>query len=246
MKLTALGTGSAFEGMCHNASHMLNDELLVDAGAPVPYLLRRLPNLEAPKYILITHFHGDHTGNLPVILGHIASTERDGPTKVIGPVGIREFTERLVCTVYGNRFWLRMVDECRLEFLEVDDATTVTFGRWTCRGVALFHSLGPSIGYHLACRHDAVTLGITGDTALCAGLSTLASLSDVLLTECSFLHPPALFGHLSTADVAELVHDNPATRILLAHYGAMPHVKGALTLHDGMTLKLTEQFLSRR
>ena len=81
---------------------------------------------------------------------------------------------------------------------------------------------------------------------MCAGLTRLSSMSDVLLTECSFLHPPALFGHLSTADIAELVHDHPTTRILLAHYGAVPHVKGALTLHDGMTLHLTEQLLGEK
>ncbi len=246
MKLTALGTGSAFEGICHNASHLLNDELLIDAGAPVPYLLHRFSTHPVPKYILITHFHGDHTGNLPATLGHIASLEHEESTRILGPVGIKEFTERLVRTMYGFRFWLRIVEEGRFEFLEVDDAMTVSFGKWTCQGIALFHSLGPSIGYLLDHSDDSITVGITGDTAMCQGLNSLASKSDVLLTECTFLKPPALFGHLSTDDIVELVHDYPATRFMLAHYGATPHVKGALTLHDGMTLHLTEQFMGRK
>ncbi len=74
--LTFIGTGEAFDAERANASYLLKDKdgcLMVDCGYTAPFSLRRLEGniggvAESPNALLITHFHGDHTGGIGALL----------------------------------------------------------------------------------------------------------------------------------------------------------------------------------
>ena len=111
MRLTVLGCGSAFSGCGCNAGYLVDGRVLVDCGAPVPALVRRVSaSVHDVRLVLITHFHADHTFMLPTVLGARAyadtpstetlvtmppsgwaATERTnpllGPKRVISPGG---------------------------------------------------------------------------------------------------------------------------------------------------------------
>ena len=70
MRLTVLGSGSAFSTCGCNAGYLVDGRVLVDCGAPVPALVRRAgTSLHDVRLVLITHFHADHTFVLPTVLG---------------------------------------------------------------------------------------------------------------------------------------------------------------------------------
>ena len=70
MRLTVLGSGSAFSSCGCNAGYLVDGRVLVDCGAPVPALVRRAAtSIHAITLILLTHFHADHSFMLPTILG---------------------------------------------------------------------------------------------------------------------------------------------------------------------------------
>ena len=62
MRLTVLGSGSAFSTCGCNAGYLVDGRVLVDCGAPVPSLVRRAgTSVRGLTLILLTHFHADHS-----------------------------------------------------------------------------------------------------------------------------------------------------------------------------------------
>src|ERR1700686_3448609 len=105
MRLTVLGSGSAFSECGCNAGYLVDGRVLVDCGAPVPSLMRRAgASLQDLRLILLTHFHADHTFVLPTVLGALAYAEppAPGPLVIAGPVGTREYVSRLLGDGYGS------------------------------------------------------------------------------------------------------------------------------------------------
>jgi len=94
MRLTVLGSGSAFSTCGCNAGYLVDGRVLVDCGAPVPALVRRAAtSIHAITLILLTHFHADHSFTLPTILGAraFADVTSAGMLVIGGPVGTREY-----------------------------------------------------------------------------------------------------------------------------------------------------------
>ena len=80
MRLTVLGSGSAFSNCGCNAGYLVDGRVLVDCGAPVPALVRRAgTSVHDLTLILLTHFHADHSFVLPTVLGARAFTDVPQP-----------------------------------------------------------------------------------------------------------------------------------------------------------------------
>ena len=99
MRLTVLGSGDAFSGSGCNAAYLVDKRAVVDCGAPVHVLARRVAVAVTDiRLILLTHFHADHSFMLPMFLG--ASAFGRSPVEpgliIAGPAGIREFSYRLL------------------------------------------------------------------------------------------------------------------------------------------------------
>src|SRR5579862_4303287 len=105
MRLTVLGSGSAFSNCGCNAGYLVDGRVLVDCGAPVPALVRRAAtSVHDLTLILLTHFHADHSFTLPTVLGARAFAEVANPGALViaGPVGTREYMGRLLSDGYGT------------------------------------------------------------------------------------------------------------------------------------------------
>jgi len=60
VRLSVLGSGSAFSGCGCNAGYLVDGALLVDCGAPVNMMAQRLSAAVSDvRLILLTHFHAD-------------------------------------------------------------------------------------------------------------------------------------------------------------------------------------------
>ena len=238
MRITVLGSGDAFSGCGCNAGYVVDSTALIDCGAPVPALMRRASlELSGLRLIMLTHFHADHTFMLPVVVGAAAL----GPATVergliiAGPVGTREYVARLLAAGFGAHIEGLIEGNVAPRYVSLQDGDDVELAGYRVRAHAVVHSLGPSLAYTLT-DGAGVTIGFSGDSALCAGLRRAVAGCDLFVCECTGWGAPVAGGHLWSDEVAELVAANPSTRFVLSHLAERHTLPGALIAHDLLTL----------
>jgi ribonuclease BN (tRNA processing enzyme) len=239
VRLTVLGSGSAFSGCGHNSAYCLDGRLLVDCGCAVPTLMPRAGLRVADvATVLLTHFHADHTFMLPVLLGARAlHGDRPAPLCLAGPAGTREYVTRLLRTGYGVALHRLIEERLGSDTLVLQDGSDVDVDGYRIRAHAVVHATGPSLAYAIT-GPDGATVGFSGDSALCAGLRRCAAQSDLMVCECtSFEHPVG--SHVWAGEVHELMAALPATRFLLSHLSERRPLDGALLAHDLLSLDVT-------
>lgn len=236
MRLTVLGSGDAFSGCGCNAGYCVDGRLLVDAGAPAHVLLPRAgQSLADVETILVTHLHADHTLMLPVLLGAImVRPDRSRHLVIAGPVGLREYVERLVVTGYGVHLRDLLRERVAATHLVLQDGSDEVINGYRVRAHAVVHSLGPSLAYTVSDGSGA-TVGFSGDSTVCAGLERVAAGSDLMVCECTSFDEPVPT-HLCAAEVEALVAAHPRTRFILSHLTSRRPLPGALIAHDLLTL----------
>jgi ribonuclease BN (tRNA processing enzyme) len=238
MRLTVLGSGSAFSGAGHNACYCLDGRLLVDCGSPAQLLLPQVGvSVGQIEAILVTHFHADHTAMLPVVLGARALAVDDPrPVRLAGPPGTLEYVSRVISTGYGTHLHGLIMDRLGLRATVLQDGCDTEFCGYRIRAHAVVHSTGPSLAYAISDPAGA-TVGFSGDTTLCSGLRRAATQSHAFVCECTGWDQPVP-SHMWWGDVQELIAACPDTRLLLSHLTERRSVRGALLVHDLLSLDI--------
>jgi ribonuclease BN (tRNA processing enzyme) len=240
MKLTVLGSGSAFSPCGCNAGYLVDGSVLVDCGAPVLALMRRAAaSLDALTLILITHFHADHTFSLPTVLGARASAAatRPGTLTIAGPVGTREYVSRLLGAGYGRHIRAMVDANVRPTYVVLQDGSDVELAGYRVQSHSVVHSTGPSLAYRLTDSAGAAA-GFSGDTELCAVLRRSIEGCQLYVCECTGWDGPSPGGHLWRDEVAGLVAGHPETTFLLSHLSERRELPGALVAHDLLSLEI--------
>jgi ribonuclease BN (tRNA processing enzyme) len=236
MRLTVLGSGSAFSSVGGNAAYCLDSRLLIDCGAPV-HTIGRAAGVDpaAIRTVLLTHFHFDHCGQLVMLLGTRAlATDPITPLTLAGPVGTREYVMRLVQTGQGSHL-RNLVDELlKPDSVVLQDGTDMTIDGFRVRARAVVHSTGPSLAYAIT-GADGVTVGFSGDSTDCAGLRDVVAMSDLMVCECTSWDGPVPT-HLWAGEVRTLMAEHPDTRFLVSHLTQRRSMPGALIAHDRLSL----------
>ena len=237
MRLTVLGSGDAFSGCGCNAGYLIDDRVLIDCGAPAHVLLpRRTLSVDSIETILITHFHADHTFMLPLVLGARAFVApSDRPLRIAGPVGTREYVERLLTDGFGPELCEMLMERVPVEYIGLQDGVRTQIGDHSVAAHAVVHSTGPSLAYVISDASGA-SAGISGDTTLCAGLRRTIAAAQVMVCECSGWDGPVDGGHLWRGEVEELIAAHPQTRFVVSHLPRRGELRGALVAHDLLTI----------
>ena len=239
MRVTVLGSGDAFSGCGCNAGYMVDGAMLVDCGAPAHALVRRVGLSVADlRLVLLTHFHADHTFMLPQVLGSRALAHpSDAELVVAGPVGTREYVERLLLDGYGGSIRAMLRQRARLTYASLQDGSDVTLAGYRVRAHAVVHSLGPSLAYAVS-DADGAAAGFSGDSSLCAGLERVIDQADLMVCECTAWDASVAGGHLWSQQVEELMARHPETPFLLSHLSERRELPGALMAHDLLTVEV--------
>jgi len=241
MRLTVLGSGSAFSECGCNAGYLVDGRVLVDCGAPVPSLVRRAgTSMQDIRLILLTHFHAEHTFVLPTVLGALGYAEppAPGPLVIGGPVGTREYVSRLLSVGYGGHVRGTVETNVRPDYVVLQDGSDVQLAGYRVQAHSVVHSVGPSLAYRLTDPSGA-TVGFSGDSELCAGLRRSIAGCGLYVCECTGWDGPAAGGHLWRDEVAGLLAENPATTFLLSHLAERRELAGALVAHDLLSLEIS-------
>lgn len=243
MRLSVLGSGSAFTACGCNAGYLIDSRVLVDAGAPAHVLMRRIAASVADlQLILLTHFHADHSFMLPMVLGAVAFGERQPQPRLViaGPVGTREFTHRLLRDGYGAHLLHLIDDHLHPEFVTLQDGSDVVINGYRVRAHAVVHSVGPSLAYVVS-DAEGTSVGFSGDSTLCAGLERAVAAADAFVCECTSWSGPVPGGHMWSSQVAALVEAYPDVAFILSHLTERRELPGALIAHDLLTLDIRQR-----
>jgi ribonuclease Z len=236
VRLTVLGSGSAWSTVGGNACYCLDGRLLIDCGAPAHLVLPQARiAVDSIDVILLTHFHADHTYMLPLLLGARGLGDHPRkPLRLAGPPGTRDYVLRVLRTGYGQYLHDLVIRNLGLETVTLQDGSDVHLGDYRVRANAVVHSTGPSLSYAIT-GPDGATVGFSGDSVLCAGLRRTTAASQVMVCECTDLSAP-IGSHMWRGDVETLIRENPATTILISHLTQRGSVDGALVAHDLLSL----------
>jgi len=220
MELVTVGTGTVAPSAQRTAAcNWVNHgelRILLDCGAGA---LHRLAEFGLPwqqiTHVVLTHFHPDHFGELPMLvfaLRHTAEPPRKDPLVILGPAG----TVRLVkALAQGFGPWL-LDPGFPIAVLDVRDGEPFPLNAEvsleTCRVPHTPESVAVSISA------PEGRLVYTGDTGPSPELAHWATGCDLLLAECSLPESLAIDIHLTPAQAGDLARQAATRRLVLTHF----------------------------
>ena len=238
-ELLVVGSGDAFNaGGCGHSCYVVRDgagAYMVDCGGTALQGLKRW-NFDAELLdgICFTHLHGDHIGGFPyLLLELIFYKERMRPLWIMGPPPVERRLRDLCHLHYPGLFEKRL--SFPLRFYETKPGSKRKMDGRVFRRFAAYHQELPEMATCLRVEAEGAVVAFSGDTGLCQGLFQAAQGADLLVSECSFLHPiDGLQTHLSYDEIVANLQRLGARRVLLSHQGQdVREQGGALALRRG-------------
>lgn len=171
--------------------------------------------------IFISHFHPDHTTDLPPLLfsmNYGAEEPRERPLRLYGPEPFRQFWAALLA-VWGE--WMVADYPLSVEELPLDTGRSepVTGDGYSVSWRPVSHR-PESIGYRI--EDSGRSFVYTGDTGYCESVVELAQGADLLLIECTHsLDQETIPGHLNPEGVARIANKAGVKRVILTHFPTM-------------------------
>jgi ribonuclease BN (tRNA processing enzyme) len=233
--LTFLGTGNYLVAGGYWSSFVIDGTVLVEPSpTALPHLRRCGVAARDLDVVVISHFHADHTFGWPFLLLELVQSHQDRPLTVVGPPQVERHLVDML-TIGGVPNIAEAARSLDLRYVEVD-------GSWQRCGALRLRAVEVEHVDHLRCfgylfDRDGRTIGYSGDTRPCAGLTRLAEASDVLVLECNDHHAPAHLPrtHMDVTSVRALQAQHPDLKIVLTHRGpdvAPSDLPGALVPGD--------------
>lgn len=169
MEITFVGTGSMGSIERCNTS-VLIDNILFDCGMGTTKQLNRLKfPISKVRYIVITHFHADHTFDIPnYLVQRMATGDRDKRLTFIGPVGLRQRIVDMVTMAFAdgdNEKYKDIEGINNIDFIEIGNEESVEFDFKLTAYKLLHQTCSEEQGYIL--EKEGKRIGILWDTTFC-------------------------------------------------------------------------------
>lgn len=225
MKITILGTGTFYVNRFRSGPAYLLEaggkKILIDCG---PGTLMRLSDVGvAPDdldYILISHLHGDHSGDLFAILMGFAlkpffSTETEYKTPIIyGPKNISTFGKRL-----GDVYQLKTLDNYeKIKYVEISSEFII--GDITVKAFPVSHTAAGLAADAWAFRfeYDGKVLVYSGDSIKCPGIEQACVDADIFVCDASYQKGKGSPAHMNTTEIGEIAATANVKSVVLSHF----------------------------
>lgn len=216
MEIVILGSGTAIPSKDHSPAGIVviqdGHPILLDIG---PGTLTRLAQagitFDKLDFLLLSHFHPDHTLDLATLLQVFDSSpdsRRTRPFSIIGGHGIDDFIERLLCLypeITPQTYQINKQEVFRDEFTIYDLKVKSAPTRHT------LHSVAYSI------QNPNHKLVYSGDAAPHGELVALAENADILICECSFPGGWVSSDHLNADSVGIIANQAAVKTLIITH-----------------------------
>lgn len=213
VRIKFLGTGTSYPTSKRVSSSCLifvdEKKLLLDIG---PGVLRRLTEMNIPleeiDIVFLTHFHVDHSSDLPAFLfsSNYGMGPRKRPLFIIGGDGVKSFFSKL-CKAYP---WIKP-KTYTLTILKLVNRS------YEWNGILISTKRVNHNKESIAIRLDtSVSLVFTGDTDFSKNLIEISRGVDLLITECSFPWTK-IKGHMNLETVKKVVCKAKPKEVILTH-----------------------------
>jgi ribonuclease BN (tRNA processing enzyme) len=239
-----LGTSDAFGagGRCQSAFVMRDAHgcLLIDCGVTTNTSLAaqgiRRDEIDS---IVISHFHGDHFGGIPLLLlAALYEDKRERQLEIAGPPGIETRVEDLAIAMghsIAARDW-----SFPIVFKELPAGEIHQVGPASLTSFEVHHNKDTCPhGYRI--QLDRQTLVYTGDTGWFDELPEYVAGADLLVCECTYCAIEYEM-HLNLNQLTQKADAFECERMILTHLGSeMTGLRGDLpfdTADDGLRIKL--------
>lgn len=217
-----LGSGTCVPSLKRSAASALilldGVRFLVDAGPGTMWrLLETGTTIFDISFILLTHFHPDHTGELASFLfatKYPDPAQRQTPLTIVAGKGFSDFFGKLK-NVYGS--WIELAPGL-LNLKEMD-----SHGPDVCRvkGVTVesmpMRHRDESIAYRLT-GPDGLSIVYSGDTDYCENLVILAENADLLICESALPDAMKVEGHLTPSLAGDIASRAHVRQLVLTHF----------------------------
>lgn len=215
-QITILGSANAVPKTGQDNTHLLiktaGKLIMVDCGnSPFAKLAAAGTSINEVTDLILTHYHADHMGSLPLLLMDMWLEGRDKPLVIHG-LAITLDRARKLLDVFDWRQWKGMYP---VTFNIIPDEGIEGFLRDAdCVISALpVQHLVPAIGLRITYSDGRVT-GYSCDTEPCENVLKLADGAEVLIQEAAGLAK----GHTSAEQAGELARNAGVRKLVLIHY----------------------------
>jgi len=220
--VTILGSGTCVPSLKRSSCSVKivagGNVIVMDTG---PGTMRRLletgTTIFGVSYLLYSHFHPDHTGELVPLLfatKYPDTGRRQDPLTILAGYGFIDFFSGLK-QVYGD--WIELPDGL-VTMVELDTTNRDhrDFEGFTVETLPMAHR-PESIGYRIT-GEDGRTVVYSGDTDVCDNLVSLANGADVLICESALPDDLKVPGHLTPSLAGELAASANVRKLVLTHF----------------------------
>jgi ribonuclease Z len=215
-RFVILGSSNAVPKIGQENTHLYagtdSKRILVDCGDNALVSLKK--NKVDPNTVtdlILTHFHPDHAGSLPLLIMTMWLEKRTQPLIIHG----LEYTLDRAKALLGLFGWNNWPGMYPVQFdivIEPEMSTLIQDATIKVSGMAVKHLI-PTIGIRFEYT-DGKTVTYSCDTEPCESLMTLAREADYLLQESA---GPGK-GHTSAAEAGEIAAGSKVKHLILIHY----------------------------
>ena len=239
-KLIILGSSAAVPSSDHANTHMAfrgeDGVVLVDcSGTQILRLAEAGITLDEVSDIILTHFHPDHVGGVPLLLMNMWLMGRQDALRIYG---LHHCLERLE-DMMGFYHWDNWPEFFPVAFHRLPERERVLV--LENNELRIFSSpvrhVIPTIGLRTEHRHGNTCIAYSSDTEPCNPMIALARGADTLIHEAA----GESIGHSSARQAGQVAQEANVGRLVLIHYptlGGVPKdlLKNAKETFDGEVL----------
>ncbi len=221
-RITILGSGTCVPSLKRSSSSVLlegtDEKILVDIG---PGTIRRLLEvgvvIDEVDAIMLTHFHPDHSAELPAFIfstKYPAPMRREKSIRLIGGTGVRNFYENLV-SAFQN--YLALPEGLlKIEELPECGKNDRIFTDFTFEWMSVAHR-PESRAFRFTTGTD-FSVVYSGDTDYSENLVQLARNAHILICESAFPDGAKTDGHLTPSLAGRIASMAGVRHLVLTHF----------------------------